>query len=120
MSTQVDLEEAIENQTRIEIRKLNDLFRGTFIGGKVVFTEGFRALSVSAQDELITMVREFKDFNEDNDPYGEHEFGKVTLEGKDYFWKIDYYDKEMEFGSTNPADPKVTTRVLTIMRADEY
>jgi hypothetical protein len=31
-----------------------------------------------------------------------------------------YYDRKTEFGSSDPADPAVTTRVLTIMRADEY
>ena len=40
--------------------------------------------------------------------------------GERYFFKIDYYDKNTEFGSPDPADPAVTTRVLTIMRADEY
>jgi hypothetical protein len=30
------------------------------------------------------------------------------------------YDKECKFGSEGPANPDKTTRVLTIMRADEY
>ena len=32
----------------------------------------------------------------------------------------DYYVPELTGGSESPADPLQTTRVLTIMRADEY
>jgi Protein of unknown function (DUF3768) len=55
-----------------------------------------------------------------NDPYGEHDFGNFTLAGRKFFWKIDAYDANMEFGSEDPADPSQTTRVLTIMLAEEY
>ncbi|MEQ8826157.1 MAG: DUF3768 domain-containing protein, partial [Parvibaculum sp.] len=62
----------------------------------------------------------FDDFTPDNDPHGEHDFGSVRIDENAIFWKIDYYDRSMEAGSPDPADPEVTTRVLTIMLADEY
>lgn len=36
------------------------------------------------------------------------------------FWTIDAHDRELRFGSDDPADPAVTRRVLTIMLAGEY
>ena len=44
----------------------------------------------------------------------------MVIDGTMLFWKIDYYDKQVEYGSEDPADPAKTTRVLTIMLADEY
>ncbi len=102
------------------IRNLNDRFRTTGIDGKVVCTQGVSALGMPSKLRLYKRVREFNDFNEENDPYGEHDFGKVQFEGTDYFWKIDYYDTNMKYGSEDPSDPQLTTRVLTLMRADEY
>jgi len=102
------------------IAALNDRFRHTFWGGKVMTTWGVNQLSEETRIELFRSVQHFDNFVQDNDPYGEHDFGKVVVGGQDFFWKISYYDLRMEFGSENPADPKITTRVLTIMLASEY
>ncbi|MGO9744236.1 MAG: DUF3768 domain-containing protein [Roseiarcus sp.] len=102
------------------IRALNDAFRRTFIGGAVMITAGVEAMPLDQRRSLLQKIRSFDAFGEDNNPHAENDFGAVDEAGERYFFKIDYYDKKTEFGSPDPADPAVTTRVLTIMRADEY
>ena len=106
--------------TAERIRALNDAFRRTFVGGMVLITAGVEALPVDQRRSLLAKVRSFDVFTENNDPHGEHDFGAVDEAGVRYFWKVDCYDRATEFGSPDPADHAVTTRVLTIMRADEY
>jgi Protein of unknown function (DUF3768) len=101
-------------------RDLNDAFRTTFVGGKVMLTSGVAAMPTNEVARVLSAVREFKDFDESNDPHGEHEFGSFRLAGEEFFWKIDAYDADMQFGSDDPSDEAKTTRVLTIMFASEY
>ena len=103
-----------------KIRTLNDAFRRSFAGGKVMMTAGIAALPNAAQATVLDEVRRFDAFTADNGPHGEHDFGSFEVDGRKIFWKIDYYDAAMEFGSENPADPAQTTRVLTVMLASEY
>ena len=103
-----------------KIRALNDAFRTTMTGGRVMMTAGVDALPSDVKAMVIRRVATFSDFNADNDPHGEHDFGSFALAGRKFFFKLDYYDLAMEFGSEDPADPTKTTRVLTIMFADEY
>jgi hypothetical protein len=107
-------------ETTSRIRALNDAFRRTFIGGKVMLTQGVNALSDDDKAAVISKVRSFADFTPDNDPYGEHDFVAVEHGGEKYFAKVDYYAPDMEHGSEDPTNPAKTVRVLTIMRADEY
>jgi hypothetical protein len=102
------------------IRALNDEFRRTFHGGRIMMTSGINALPDDAKARILEKVRTFDVFTPDNDPRGEHDFGNFELSGKKVFWKIDYYDAAMQFGSEDPADPSKTSRVLTIMLASEY
>jgi hypothetical protein len=108
------------SRSRDRIRALNDAFRRSFVGGKVVVTAGFECLPAKQRGSILAKVQTFDQFNEDNDPHGEHDFGLIEDGDVRCFWKIDYYDPEMELMSPDPADPSVTTRVLTVMLADEY
>jgi hypothetical protein len=109
----------LDAQTQV-IRNLNDRLRQNFTGGKVVMTQGVQGLAEGTLARVFKAVREFDDFNEDNDPYKTHEFGMFDVDGKRLMFKIDCYDQNLEYGSPNPADPDVTTRVLTILLASEY
>jgi len=101
-----------------KVRVLNDEFRTTFSGGRVVVTAGIAARA--DVNEIIERVRRFSEFTEDNDPHGEHDFGAFVVQAGDtVFWKVDYYGLN-QMGSEDPSNPDVTTRVLTIMLAHEY
>ncbi len=103
-----------------DIASLNDTFRRTFQGGTVLATAGVKRQGDAFLTQALTTVRSFNDFTGDNDPHGEYDFGAFTLDGQKLFWKIDYYDSDIKYGSEDPADPTVTQRVLTVMMANEY
>ena len=102
------------------IQQLNDKLRTTFTGGRVLLTRGVRFRPVEDVREILYKVQHFSDFNEDNDPYKEHDFGKFAFKDDVIMWKIDYYAPDMQFGSEDPSDPTKTVRVLTIMTSEEY
>lgn len=102
------------------IRKLNDQFRETLIGGTVLITQGVQAMDAETRTVALIKLTGFKDFTPDNDPHGEHDFGAFDVIGTKLFWKIDYYAPDMLHGSEDPADPTKTKRVLTLMLASEY
>ena len=102
------------------IRQLNDELRQSLRGGMLVMTAGVRSLGEERQLEILRAVAAFDRFDADNDPYGEHDFGALELGDDRLFWKIDYYDLSLTGHSPDAADASVTTRVLTIMLAEEY
>jgi|GEM_PF-271402 len=112
--------EADEQSQVARIQALNDAFRKTLTGGTIHLTSGIIALGARAQAAILTLVRTFDAFSNDNDPFGEHDFGAFEFGPDTIFWKIDYYDPSLTYGSDNPAEPAKTTRVLTIMLASEY
>jgi Protein of unknown function (DUF3768) len=44
----------------------------------------------------------------------------IALVSETFFWKMDYYDESCTYGSEGPCDPDKTTRVRTLMLAQDY
>lgn len=101
-----------------KIRELNDAARRSLTGCRVMITSSVQALP--SMNEVLAAVTLYSDFSENNDPYGEHDFGSFRLADETVFWKFDYYDVDLQMASPDPADEAVTVRVLTIMLAEEY
>ena len=112
----MDTKQTVVNETSAKIARLNDAARENAVN--YMTTRGILSLDPEVVSDIYIGVQEFRDFTEDNDPYGEHDFGSFKVGGVKIFWKIDYYDEALK-GWCDPLSPDCT-RVLTIMRADEY
>ena len=128
---------ATAREQTARIARLNDLARSAMgVACTAVATVGFRSLPDADQSQVRELIETFDTFDEDNDPHGERDFGTIYQlsngqwtterprlrddERERVFWKFDYYDRDLQFGSEDAANPAVTRRVLTIMLADEY
>jgi hypothetical protein len=112
------------NQTQ-KIRELNDAFRqgDQSVPGQIVMTRGIADLleeSETSPEDLMHQIRSYDRFTEDNDPHCEHDFGSFELSGYPCFWKLNYYDPTLNWGSEDASDIDKTTRILTIMLAEDY
>lgn len=97
-----------------EIAKQNDAFRRS--GSGIMMTPGVQ--NIEDLPDLIDEIRRFDLFTKFNDPYEEHDFGILYWRGEKVFWKIDYYDQSLQYGS-DPLDSNCK-RVMTVMLASEY
>jgi len=102
------------------IRELNDHLRVSQTGGRVLVTAGINALGPVIVAVIMREIAAFSLFTSDNDPYGEHDCAALTVSDARVLWKIDYYDTDQQYRSPDPSDPLVTTRVMTVMLAEEY
>ena len=111
----------------LTIREQNDRFRAGLVSptgcplpGTVVVTAGIRGRGRDFETAAYLAAATDTAFTEDNDPWGDHGFGVVEVNGEKLFWKIDLYDRALEYGSPEPTDPARTHRVLTILFPSEY
>ena len=102
------------------IRALNDELRKTGAGGKTYLSRGILSKGADFIAKATAAVRSFDAFTNDNDPWQEHDCATLDVDGEPVMFKVDYYDENMEYGSPDPADPRLTRRVLTIMLASDY
>lgn len=107
------------------IARLNDDARlGLDRRARVMFTsnclETFRAAPgihpAFVQAELLKAFRHCE-FAADSP---EHDFASILHHGRKVWMKVDYYDLDCEYGSEDPANAAITTRVITILLPEDY
>jgi hypothetical protein len=115
-----------DDRTR-RIRVLNDAFRTGERPelGRIMLTANARAAVAAwplGEIALYQKVQTFTEFNDDNDPWHEHDFGSFEHAGETFFFKIDYLQRGSNYtaGAEHPEDPKTCERVMTIMLASDY
>jgi len=104
----------MDSEYSSKVAEINDEFRRN--RHSVTVTRGVQNLI--GLPGLLDEIKKFSDFTQDNDPYGEHDFGSLMWDGSKVFWKIDYYDESLMYGE-DPLSPKCR-RILTVMLASEY
>ncbi|MCK1543481.1 DUF3768 domain-containing protein [Bradyrhizobium sp. 160] len=72
---------------------------------------------MGARSEAITV---HDDFCKDSDPYGEHDFGSVKVDGHTILFKVDYFVERYDSRVARPIGSYRYKRILTIMLAEEY
>jgi len=123
-------EEQASNDPEMILRQVaaaNDAFRAAMIRGghpvyqgRVLCTRGVSEEGLEFVTRAQVAVAGFTEFTEDNDPYGDHTFGAVTIAGKVVWWKIDLFDPNYAYGAADPLDHAQTRRVLTLLFPSEY
>ena len=53
-------------------------------------------------------------------PHEEHDYGSFDRCDRAVWFKIDYFDLTLEQASSDPADPAVTKRIMTIGLAQDW
>ncbi len=76
------------------------------------FALGDSPMTIVVQARLLAAVRRHE-FTADN--AAERDRGDFDFEGTRVYFRIDYYDAALEYGSKDPANASITRRVLTIM-----
>ncbi len=111
---------AFDADQAARIATLNDRLRRDRLGGHVVMTAAVAALPEETLNRLLLALRSFAAFTRANDPYGEHDFGRIACGGEDYLFKIDTFaDASLTHGAEDPLAPSAV-RVLTLMHASDY
>jgi len=117
------------------IRHLNDMTRTQpeIVNATWVTTQGVLHLLVGDNDRdnavlptparvaaLRAAIATFSNWSEDNDPYGEHDFGAFDLFDHRLFFKIDYFHPDHDTRAPVSSSIELCRRVLTVMLAEEY
>lgn len=110
------------------IQQINDQCRrGRAPAGCLIqyfITRAITELPPPDVEAIVHAVQHFENFNKHNDPQGEHDFARLSVDAPsqryEVFFKFDYYNLELNGLAENPADYQNTRRIMTIGMMEDY
>lgn len=102
---------------------LDDQLNKYLFKGSAYLTAGVAALGKENIERIIRTIAIYQEFCDANSSWaGERNLGMIdaTGTGLTVFWKVEYFDKDRRFVSSDPDNPDETEKVLTIMLAREF
>lgn len=121
-----DAPQADSANTRVDpavtqrLRQLNNAFRKTGEGGITTISMAVHAIGPKAVSEIRAAIAAFTGFDSSGSEESEHDYGTINYQGQMVYWKIDYFDEDVAFASSDATDPDVTVRVMTILLASDF
>lgn len=102
------------------IRSLNDTFRLSFTSSELHLSPKILAFDIETQAAIIDQVRNYRNFNPDNDPTCTHHQGFFQQEDQSIVWEIFCLTPDGKNLSEYPLDLNLTHRYIMIMCEEEY
>jgi predicted enzyme involved in methoxymalonyl-ACP biosynthesis len=102
-----------------EISITNDLLRGQLPNPlpnphKTIVSATISKMTNEKRLQILNLVKEYNQFDLNNDPNDEHDIGVFDFENVTFIWKFDYYNNEQTRFKENGI------RTLTVMLDSEY
>jgi len=98
---------------------LNDAFRLSFTSTELYCSPDILKLDIEDQGKILQRVRDFRNFNESNDPNMLHQRGAFIYEEHHIHWEIYCANLEGKDDSPDPANLDLTQRHMMIFLEDE-
>jgi len=96
--------------------ELNDRFR---VSGKAIALSN-GVSDIYDLDGLLREIRHFQGFSPYIEDVDEHDFGSLYWDGKQIFWRINYYNGKRRLRVWEDPLDQDCNRMITVMLASEY
>lgn len=102
-----------------QIRKVStlnkELLLGEAAGGAILFQGECLRKDTALREEIKESLRAATSSNAESDVFGELDMGVVEARGRQFLWRIRYFNNHMNGYSAKPWDPMQVRRILYVV-----
>jgi len=101
------------------IRSLNDAFRISFTSTELYCSPSILKFNIEDQEKILEQIREYRNFNEENDSDMTHQRGQFDYRDSVIHWEVYCADLDDNKASPDPANLDLTRRHMMVFVEEE-